>query len=228
MLWTELQDRVLIGLDPQRKTLLKTRAYKYLHDAEEDFVLYTDCLEFNFTASMAKAEYSLALPETFLDVQRVSFDGRKLEFMPLWTATDLKDSSSAWVLGLPTHYLIQGRELFLYPGTDTAGKLTLWCQGIFSSSAIDAFEDLSLIKWEDWDEDIFRDYENQPSVPFEYHKYLVDYARSLLTEEEGNTAMSDRLMNRYLMNREKIKGIYARQKNPVVGRVMDAIDGQVA
>lgn len=231
MLWSELQDRVLIGLDPTKKTLFKTRALKYLYDAEEDFVLNTDCLEYNFTAILSAKEYSMALPETFLDVQRVTFEGKKLFYMPLWTETALKDTNDTWIQGTPTHYLIQGRELFVYPGAKVGGTLSLWCQGIFSTSPIPKFEALNVndYTWESWaDKTVFEDLQHGPSIPFEYHKYLVDYSRSLLHEDEGDDGRADRLMNKYVGNRAKIKQIYARQKNPVVGKVMDVIDGQVA
>ena len=104
-------------------------------------------------------------------------------------------------------------------------------QGIFASGIVPAWDTLTSAsyQWENWaDVDVWKAYDHQPSIPFEYHKYLVDYARSLLYEDEGDGSSSDRFMGKYLINRATIKQIYARQKNPVHGRVIDVLDGQVA
>lgn len=45
-----------------------------------------------------------------------------------------------------------------------------------------------------------------PVIPDIYHLYLVDYAKSMLAEQEKEFELSDRFMAKYLRNRELVRG----------------------
>ena len=45
-----------------------------------------------------------------------------------------------------------------------------------------------------------------PAIPDIYHLYLVDYAKSMLAEQEKEFDLSDRFMAKYLRNRELVRG----------------------
>ena len=75
MTWDELRDRTLFGFPAEKRSFLSKSADMYLRDAQEDFVLHTKCLEFSFVASLNANSYNIELPDTFLQIQRVSWEG---------------------------------------------------------------------------------------------------------------------------------------------------------
>ena len=54
------------------------------------------------------------------------------------------------------------------------------------------------IEWQDDDKD-------DPEIPDIYHLYLVDYAKSMLAENEKEFELADRFMSRYRQNRESVR-----------------------
>ena len=225
MTWNELRDRTLFGFPAEKRSFLSKSADMYLRDAQEDFVLHTKCLEFSFVASLNANSYNIELPETFLQIQRVSWEGVLLHSIPVWSDIQLKDSTETWAKGRPEGYFIQGSTIYVYPAPTKAGELTIWCQGVFGTGGDQSWEELTLLNWEA-DLNEYNSSVDEPYSPFEYHKYLVDYARSQISLDSNEEKRYDNYWNKYLINREQVRKIYLRRKVPVKGRVYDALDSQ--
>lgn len=226
MTWNELIERTLFGFPAEKRSLLKHSAYTYLKDAQEDFVIHTKCLEFSFQSTLQGGTFSIELPETFLQVQRIGFEGKTLSSMPVWSDIQLKDKNENWVQGFPEYYFIQGQTLYLYPAPSTAGELIIWCEGVFGSATDTSWETLATLDWENYTAE-YGDSLDTPYIPFEYHKYLIDYARSEMFSDEGDINKMNVFQNKYAMNREMVRKIYLRRKVPVKSRVFDAVDSQI-
>jgi len=226
MNWTELKDRTLFGFPAEKRGFLGKSADIYLRDAQEDFVLHTKCLEFTFQTSLVAGNYSIELPQSFLSIQRVAWEGKPLTSIPVWADVKLKDSTETWAKGRPDSYFIQGSTIYIYPAPTQAGELTIWCQGVFGTGEDLTWETTNDSNWEAY-ETLYVSSVDEPYIPFEYHKYLVDYARSQLSLDENDPVKADHYYGKYAMNREEVRKIYLRRKVPVKGRVYDATDSLV-
>lgn len=226
MTWDELKDRTLFGFPAEKRSYLSKSADTYLKDAQEDFVLHTKCLEFSFVASLTAGNFSIELPETFLQIQRVAWEGNLLHTMPVWADVQLKDSTETWAKGKPESYFIQGTTIYVYPAPSQSGELTIWCQGVFGTGDDLTWENLNNSNWEAYSS-IYKSSVEEPYIPFEYHKYLVDYARSQIALDNNEQKIYGNYWNKYVVNRESVRKIYLRRKVPVKGRVYDAIDSQI-
>lgn len=221
MNWTDLSERVLFGLDPQKRSLYRKASTTYLFDAQEDFVIHTKCLEFNFQSTLTKGQYSIALPDQFLQVQRISWEGEPLVSMPVWADVPLKDDEMVWHSGVPDQYFIQANVVYIYPAPDQAGQLTIWCTGVFGSGTDNQWELQTTETWGEWIT-TYASSTHEPYIPFEYQKYLVDYARAMILMDEGDLPSSNHYMGRYDTNKEMVRKIYLRRKTEQKTRVYDA------
>ena len=226
MTWKDLKDRTLFGFPAEKRAFLAKSADTYLKDAQEDFVLHTKCLEFTFQTSLSAGNYSIELPETFLQIQRVAWEGSLLHTIPVWADIQLKDTTETWAKGSPESYFIQGTTIYIYPAPTHAGELTIWCEGVFGSGLDNTWDSISTSNWEAYATKYASSIES-PYIPFEYHKYLVDYARSQIHMDSNQIDVAEKYMGKYVVNREEVRKIYLRRKVPVKGRVYDAVDSQI-
>ena len=227
MTWTELIDRTLFSFPSDRRAFLNKTCDTYLRDAQEDWVLHTKCLEFSFTATMSAGNFSVELPQTFLKVQRVSFDGHQLDSIPVWSDARLRDTSETWASGYPQNYFIHGTTIYVYPAPTTSGELTVWCEGVFGEGIDAKWEITNNTNWEAFSSTTYQTSTEEPFIPHEYHKYLVDYARSMISTDLADFQSADRYFNKYSINREQVRKIYLRRKVPNKNRVFDALDSQI-
>jgi len=224
MKWTKLIDRVLVGFDGVKQNLYRTRAREYLYEAQEDFVLHTKCLEFLLTSDVVKDQFIVKLPDSYLDINRVEFRGDRLEYLPLWQDVQLYDRDGDWIIGNPGYYHIQGQELYIIPGAIQAGKLQLWCTGVFESAVGDVWEEMTDANWES-NSSVLRAFTDQPYIQEPYQKYLIDYARFMIMDDEADQRSSI-FQAKYQENREAIRIQILGRKTPIVSRIQDSLDSQ--
>ena len=124
MNWTELIDRALISF-PSDETLRPT-ARQYLVDAQEDFILETNCLDrwkwFYVAAGLGYIE----LPSDFVKLNRAEFEGYILKPTDVGQVPSIYDASETAIPGVPGRYYQQGNSLYLYPQDSTAGWAAVW------------------------------------------------------------------------------------------------------
>tara|TARA_R100000458_G_C8237883_1_gene217703 strand:- start:297 stop:995 length:699 start_codon:yes stop_codon:yes gene_type:complete len=222
MLWSKLVDRVLVGFDGTKQNMYRTRAQEYLYEAQEDFVLETKCLEFLLSSDVTKDQYIVQLPDSYLDINRVEFNGELLEYLPLWQNTQFYDSNGNWIMGTPSYYHVQGQELYIIPGAKSAGKMKLWCTGVYESADGSYWESMTDANWEA-NTTTMRAFTEEPYLQEPYQKYLPDYAKYMIMLDEGDQRNVG-FKVQYEQNRERIRKQIQGRKLPVVSRVQDSLD----
>ena len=222
MLWSKLVDRVLVGFEGTKQNLYRTRAQEYLYEAQEDFVLGTKCLEFLLNSSVAKDQYIIELPDSYLDINRVEFNGEPLEYLPLWQNSQFFNSAGEWLMGTPSYYHVQGQELFIIPGAKSAGTLKLWCTGVYESADGSYWENFTDANWES-NTTTLRAFTEEPYIQEPYQKYLPNYAKYMIMLDESDDRFGN-FKSMYEEDKDKVRKQVQGRKVPIVSRVKDSLD----
>ena len=136
--------------------------------------------------------------------------------------TQFYKSDGSWIMGSPSYYHVQGQELYIIPGASSAGKLKLWCTGVYESADGSYWESLSDANWEA-STTTLRAFTEEPYLQDPYQKYLPDYAKYMIMLDEGDErALQFKAL--YDENKEKVRKQIQGRKLPVVSRVQDSVD----
>lgn len=208
MIWGQLLDRTLLGFPTDERGELENPVKGYLIEAQEDFVVYTRCLEKEYTTSLSASTESVTLPDDFIEMSgRVEFKGRLLRPMNEWKLASLKKTDDSWDMGTPQRYFIHGDTLYLVPGASAAGTLAMWYA---YRPVVDDASSMSNLTF-DWDTGASPIKNKSPDIPDIYHPYLVDYARAMVFFDRGDNARGNDVYNKYVMNRTRMKGLHGNR-----------------
>lgn len=68
---------------------------------------------------------------------------------------------------------------------------------------------------------------DSPVIPSAYHHFLMEYAKAMLYEDEGETQRSDRQLQRYYSNRNQVFSEFEFRQTGGLSNIVDEIDGQI-
>lgn len=68
---------------------------------------------------------------------------------------------------------------------------------------------------------------DSPVIPSAYHHFLMEYAKAMIYEDEGETQRSDRQLQRYYSNRNQVFSEFEFRQTGGLSNIVDEIDGQI-
>ena len=68
---------------------------------------------------------------------------------------------------------------------------------------------------------------DSPVIPSAYHHFLMEYAKAMIYEDEGETQRSDRQLQRYYSNRNQVFAEFEFRQTGGLSNIVDEIDGQI-
>jgi hypothetical protein len=143
---------------------------RWANDAQIDIVRRTECLQIHAETNAIAADGSYYLPDDYVRLRRVTFDGVKLERVELEELDGIAGSREAGeTTGSPGYFYVWGTRLWLYPAPASSGSGNL---DIFYVKRPDTLENNSDI----------------PEIPTHMHEDIVRFCLGRakeLDEEDG-------------------------------------------
>jgi len=144
--------------------------------------------------------WTVDLPTNYLELkQRPSWNGADMTLFDFRMNVQVRSTTEGtWVSSTPDYYWIENEQLWLYPGTNTNGRI-----------------DMSYVAYPTATDQL----EASPTIPAKYHMYLIDYAKAMLYADAEKSDSYASFMGMYEKNREKIATQFYHSDEPDVTRV---------
>ncbi len=91
-----------------------------LYFALNDLITRTKCYETTATTTSTASTADYAFPTDAIEIKQVTYDGQKLEVMDQRQYFSLNLAGTSSPVGRPTHYMIWGETVTLFPTPDTS------------------------------------------------------------------------------------------------------------
>lgn len=127
-----------------------------------EFSREIECLENTFSTSAVASQQEYSLPSRYLKIQRVTFNGTKLQPISLREYDALTYAAQTIPTGTPAYYYYFGETIGLYPIPETTDTIKIWAIQVH-----DSITSASTIE-----------------IPIQFHDMLVDglVAKMILKE----------------------------------------------
>ena len=196
MKWVELADRVMVSFDNSNENRYKV--LKYLSEGENDFAVYTKCLEKEIATTPSLSDWSsgVPLPDDFMELSTSpTFGGSLLtkynNEQPKVYSDGTKQS------GTPRYYYIAKDLIHLVPFPSNAQVF----QYLYIATPNNHDNAIKTYGKDSYGGNAT----TSPSIPQAYHIYICDYAKAMMLEEQGEYELSDRILRRYYSHRDVIR-----------------------
>jgi len=165
--------------DTAEVQIFESDIIRWANHAAIDIARETGCIQDHRETNSVAADGSYTLPEDFLQMRRVTFDGRTLRPTTLETAdNNWPDREVANDSGTPQSYYIWSNILYLYPTPSTAGAGNLDVYYIRTPAILIDPEDIS-------------------EIPPQYHEQIIRYCLSRAKELDEEPQEASLILQEY-------------------------------
>ncbi len=159
--------------------IFESDVIRWANHAAIDIARETGCIQDHKEASSVGLDGSYTLPDDFLQMRRVTYDGRTLRPTTLETADNVwPDREVSNDSGTPQSYYIWSNILYLYPAPQSSGAGNLDIYYIRTPAVMDDPTDTS-------------------EIPLQYHEQIIRYCLSRAKELDEEPQEASLILQEY-------------------------------